>query len=34
MKIIKTMKVWLDNYEVMSVSACDWVPFGVEIEGD
>lgn len=30
----ETMKVWLDNYEVMSVSACDWVPFGVEIEGD
>ena len=30
----KTMKVWLDNYEVMSSSACDWVPFGVEIEGD
>lgn len=28
----KTMKVWLDNYEVMSISACDWVPFGVEIE--
>lgn len=28
----KTMKVWLDNYEVMSSSACDWVPFGVEIE--
>lgn len=30
----KTMKVWLDNYEVMSISACDWVPFGVEIESD
>ena len=30
----ETMKVWLDNYEVMSVSACDWVPFGVEIESD
>ncbi len=30
----ETMKVWLDNYEVMSSSACDWVPFGVEIEGD
>lgn len=30
----KTMKVWLDNYEVMSSSACDWVPFGVEIESD
>lgn len=28
----KTMKVWLDNYEVMSISAYDWVPFGVEIE--
>lgn len=28
----ETMKVWLDNYEVMSSSACDWVPFGVEIE--
>lgn len=28
----ETMKVWLDNYEVMSTSACDWVPFGVEIE--
>ena len=26
----ETMKVWLDNYEVMSSSACDWVPFGVE----
>ena len=30
----ETMKVWLDNYEVMSISACDWVPFGVEIESD
>lgn len=30
----KTMKVWLDNYEVMSSSACDWVPFGVEIEDE
>lgn len=30
----ETMKVWLDNYEVMSSSACDWVPFGVEIESD
>lgn len=30
----RTMKVWLDNYEVMSISACDWVPFGVEIESD
>lgn len=30
----KTMKVWLDNYEVMNISACDWVPFGVEIESD
>lgn len=30
----KTMKVWLDNYEVISISACDWVPFGVEIESD
>lgn len=30
----KTMKVWLDNYEVMSISAYDWVPFGVEIESD
>lgn len=30
----ETMKVWLDNYEVMSTSACDWVPFGVEIESD
>lgn len=30
----ETMKVWLDNYEVMSVSACDWVPFGVENESD
>lgn len=30
----KTMKVWLDNYEVMSISACDWVPFGVEIEDE
>ena len=30
----ETMKVWLDNYEVMSVSACDWVPFGVEIEDE
>lgn len=28
----ETMKVWLDTYEVMSSSACDWVPFGVEIE--
>lgn len=30
----ETMKVWLDNYEVMSTSACDWVPFGVEIEDE
>ena len=30
----ETMKVWLDNYEVMSASACDWVPFGVEIEDE
>lgn len=30
----ETMKVWLDNYEVMSSSACDWVPFGVEIEDE
>lgn len=30
----ETMKVWLDNYEVMSSSACDWVPFGCEIEDE
>lgn len=30
----KTMKVWLDNYEVMSISACDWVPFGVEVKDE
>lgn len=30
----EAIKVWLDNYEVMSVSAHDWVPFGVEIESD
>lgn len=30
----ETMKVWLDNYEVMSISACDWAPFGVEIEDE
>lgn len=28
------MKVWLNTYEVMSASAHDWVPFGVEVEED